>query len=145
MMKIKAIAIEIISTLFVILFIYAAASKLMDIQKFRVQIGQSPLLTRYVGLIIYGIPALEILISSMIIYPALRKTGLYASFTLMTAFTLYIVALLHYDSHVPCSCGGILQKMSWNTHIWFNTVFIILSVAGILLEEQKEQHFVAIK
>ena len=43
----QKLVIEIISFLFVLLFVYAAANKILDFQKFSVQIGQSPLLAGY--------------------------------------------------------------------------------------------------
>ncbi len=44
-MKAKMILIEVICSLFIILFLYASITKLMDYQKFVVQLGQSPMLT----------------------------------------------------------------------------------------------------
>ncbi|MEJ0103736.1 MAG: MauE/DoxX family redox-associated membrane protein [Bacteroidota bacterium] len=125
--------IDIICFLFVLLFIYAAASKLLDYQKFRVQLGQSPILTAFAGWVAWMIPAIEIAISVMLAVERLRLIGLYASFSLMTMFTTYIVVITKYSEYVPCSCGGILQNMTWNQHLVFNIVFTILAVIGILL------------
>jgi uncharacterized membrane protein YphA (DoxX/SURF4 family) len=143
--KIKNIGAEIIRLLLIMLFVYAAASKVADLQKFQVQMGQSPLLTRYARWMIYAVPSAEVGIAAALCFPRFKKWGLYASFTLMALFTLYIVSLLTYSSYVPCSCGGILQNMSWNTHIWFNSFFVLLSVTGLFLEEDPQKHFVAIK
>jgi hypothetical protein len=49
----------------------------------------------------------------------------------MTLFTIYIFILTHYSEYVPCSCGGVLQKMSWNQHQIFNMVFTGLALLGI--------------
>ncbi len=38
-MKSRAITIEVICGLFILLFVYAAVSKLLDVEKFRVQVG----------------------------------------------------------------------------------------------------------
>ncbi len=63
----KAIVVEIISILFIFLFIYAATSKLMDVEKFRIQVGRSPLITKFTNLIIWLIPALELILSILLI------------------------------------------------------------------------------
>ena len=55
-MKNGARLIEIICTLFVILFIYTATSKLIDIQKFSIELGKSPLLTNFALLVAILIP-----------------------------------------------------------------------------------------
>jgi uncharacterized membrane protein YphA (DoxX/SURF4 family) len=62
-----------------------------------------------------------------------RLIGLYASFFFMILFTGYIVAILRFSSYIPCSCGGILQKMSWTQHLIFNIGFLLLAVIAILL------------
>jgi len=41
--------VDIIEILFIILCVYAATTKLHDFQKFRVQLGPSPLLTAFAG------------------------------------------------------------------------------------------------
>lgn len=129
--------IETICFLFVLLFVYAAVSKLIDYQKFRVQLGQSPLLSHYVNLVAWTIPGIEILISIMLITTRWRLLGLYGCFFFMVMFSEYIIAITKFSNYVPCSCGGILQKMNWNEHLIFNLFFIFLGLTGILLHHKK--------
>lgn len=131
--------IEIISGLFFLLFLYAATSKLLDYQKFTVQIGQSPILTNYAGIIAWLIPSLEIFICVMLMIPRTRMIGLYSSFSLMVMFTAYIVIIINFAERIPCSCGGILDKMGWSEHLLFNGVFVFLAIIGILLQSKIEQ------
>jgi hypothetical protein len=60
--------------------------------------------------------------------------GLYASFFLMSLFTAYLMIMLNVSYYVPCSCGGVLEKLSWNQHIVFNVFFIVISAAGAILQ-----------
>jgi uncharacterized membrane protein YphA (DoxX/SURF4 family) len=136
----KPIIVFIISYLFILLFLYASASKLMEYDKFKVQVGQSPLLTDFAGLIAWLIPAVEIGIAVLLTLKRTVLAGLYAAFSLMIMFTVYIILILNFAERVPCSCGGILEKMSWKEHLVFNLVFVALALAGILLESKiKEQ------
>lgn len=123
---------DIISALFVMLFLYAAFTKLLDYEKFRVQIGQSPLLTAFAGFVAWFIPAVEILIAIMLIFSRTRLGALYASFSLMVMFTCYIVAITQFSDYVPCSCGGVLEKLGWTEHLIFNIVFVLLAIAAII-------------
>jgi uncharacterized membrane protein YphA (DoxX/SURF4 family) len=132
----KAITVEIISILFVFLFMYAATSKLIDVEKFKIQLGQSPLITKFSDLITWFIPALELMLSVLLIIPKYRLLALYGSFSLMTLFTAYIVFVLNFSDFIPCSCGGILEHMSWKTHIYFNLTFMLIAIAGIFIEVQ---------
>lgn len=131
--------IEIICVLFIILFVYAALTKLLDYEKFRVQIGQSPLLTAFAGWIAWMVPVAEILIAIMLVFIRLRLVGLYAAFSLMVMFTTYIICILTLSLYIPCSCGGVLEKLGWKEHLVFNIAFIILAAAAVLLSYRKEK------
>jgi len=122
---------EIISALFILLFVYAALSKLIDYPKFRIQLGQSPLLTVFAGWIAWTIPSIEICIAILLTTQRFRLISLYAAFSMMTIFSAYIVAITQFSEFVPCSCGGVLQNLTWNQHLYFNIFFLILGVVGI--------------
>jgi hypothetical protein len=123
---------DAISIAFVILFVYAAASKLIDFQKFQIELAKSPLLTAFAGQVAILIPCIEIAISLLLASARWRLVGLYASFSLMTMFSAYIYYILNFASYIPCSCGGILQNMNWTQHIIFNLVFVALAAVAVL-------------
>ncbi|SFC72592.1 MauE/DoxX family redox-associated membrane protein [Flavobacterium phragmitis] len=131
--SLKNTFVETTSLLFVLLFTYAAITKLLDFENFQVQLGQSPLLSSYAIWISYMVIAIELLISLMLMIPKFRTAGLYASLSLMSMFSSYIFIMLHFSSFVPCSCGGILEKMSWNVHLIFNLFFVGLALASLLM------------
>lgn len=135
------VLVPIISGLLVLLFVYAAGSKLMDYTKFRVDLGKSPLLTAFAGVVAIAIPVIEIGIALLLSFSRWRLTGLYASFTLMALFTAYIFYILRFSPYVPCSCGGVLQKMTWTTHLYFNLFFVVLAALGVLLYRPQNTAF----
>jgi hypothetical protein len=132
-MKLRVIIVEIISFLFILLFVYAGGSKLMDYQKFVIQVGQSAMLTRYAGFIAWFIPALEIVTAGMLIFKKTQKAATYIALNLMIAFTTYIIIVQNFTPNVPCSCGGILEQMGWTEHMYFNLVFVALAIISIVL------------
>lgn len=125
--------LEIICFLFILLFSYAAISKLWDFNVFKIQLGQSPLLTAFAGWVAWGIPIIELVTALLLAIPKYRLVALYAALGLMSLFTLYIIAILKFSDFVPCSCGGILERMGWQEHLIFNRVFVVLAILGILL------------
>src|SRR5690606_18288242 len=132
--KHKGILVEVICYLFLILFIYAAVTKLIEYEKFRVQVGQSPILTSLGDWVAPSVPAIELVIAMLLFIPKSRLFALYASFSLMVMFSVYIFFILNYSPFVPCSCGGILEKMGWEEHLIFNIVFVLLALVAILLQ-----------
>ncbi|MCY0976860.1 tellurium resistance protein TerC [Chryseobacterium wangxinyae] len=125
-----------VSYFFVLLFCYAAISKMLDFENFQVQIGQSPLLSAYAGFISYAVIILEIVIVILLIFPRSNLFGLYASTALMSAFTIYIFLILNYSEFVPCSCGGILEKMGWTEHFIFNILCVIMGGLSVFITER---------
>lgn len=131
---IKKGILEVICLLYILLFVYAAVSKILDFENFQVQLGQSPLLSAFAGSVSGGVPTVELLIALLLLIPRFRFIGLLAAFSLMVMFTTYIIVILNFSSFVPCSCGGILEKMGWTEHLMFNIVFVMLAAVGILLQ-----------
>lgn len=130
----RKIAVDIVVFSYILLFVYAALTKLLDYQKFVVQLGQSPILTNYAQVLAVVVPFIELGISLMLIFPKTRLKGLYAAFGLMVMFTTYIVLASRFSDYVPCSCGGVLEGMTWTQHLIFNTAFVLLALIGILLQ-----------
>jgi hypothetical protein len=126
--------IEIICALLIFLFIYTGVSKLLDYQTFRRQLGQSPFITSYASILAWALPLGEIIIAGMLSFNRSRLPGLYLSFFLLCLFTFYLTAMLQLSYYIPCSCGGVLQSLSWQAHIVLNIGFILLATAGTLLQ-----------
>lgn len=129
--------IEIICALLIFLFAYTGVSKLLDYQIFRRQLGQSPFITSYASSLAWTLPIGEIIIAGMLSFNRTRLQGLYLSFFLLCLFTFYLVAMLQLSYFIPCSCGGVLQLLSWQAHIILNIIFILLATAGTLLQPKQ--------
>jgi uncharacterized membrane protein YphA (DoxX/SURF4 family) len=139
--RMQKVILELICLLYILLFVYAAVSKLMDFDNFQVQLGQSPLLSAFAGPISYIVLIVEFGVSIMLGIPKMRRTGFFCAFLLMLVFTTYIVFILNYSSFVPCSCGGILEKMGWTEHLIFNIVFTVLALAAYLAERRNTETY----
>lgn len=127
---------EIIIILIASLLIYTGISKLTNYNTFREQIAMSPLLKSVSGLIAGLLPLTEFLIAILVFIPRFRIKGLYAFTTLMIAFIIYIIAIILTNDQLPCSCGGVLEELSWNQHIGFNSIFILLGITAIIIESK---------
>jgi hypothetical protein len=133
------IIVEFIVFLFVLLFLYAAGSKLTEYNNFVGQMGKSPMLTDFAPVLAWAVPAGEIVISIMLIVPKTKLIGMYAAFGLMVSFTFYIIAILTLSRELPCSCGGILSSLGWTEHLIFNIAFVLFSLIAIAIMTSKQQ------
>ena len=133
-LKRKNTYVEFICTLLIVLFIYTGLNKIMDLDKFKFEMGRSPFIQDISGFIAYALPAGELLLVLALIIKRTRLLGLYLSFSLMALFTGYIWLMLNYAWDLPCSCGGIISKLSWRDHLVFNAVFTVLTMIGVILQ-----------
>jgi putative oxidoreductase len=137
-MRRTQVLLEFISASLVVLFLYASLSKFMDFQRFTGDMNNQPLPKSITPFLIWGIPSIEITIALTLIIERTRLAGLYASLVLMGLFTIYTsTILLHLFRYTPCSCGGVIRKLSWPQHLIFNLFFVGLSVTGIVLQRNK--------
>lgn len=133
----RKITIQIISALLIVIFIYAAMSKLMNYSLFIAQLHTHPYLKNITGFVAWAIPATEIIVSLLLIYPTTRFVGLFGATALLLAFTAYLGIMLLSEKDLPCSCGNIINGLSWSEHLIFNLILITLTIAAILIYKQR--------
>lgn len=139
MKKLSQLIPILTSYFLILLFVYAGASKLLDFGNFRIQLSQSPIVSAYADTLSYAVIGSEFIISILLVLRRTRLIGLYCSLGLMASFTVYIYIILNYSDFIPCSCGGILEKLGWTKHLIFNIACVILSAASIIIIEKEGQ------
>ncbi|MBS0351868.1 MAG: hypothetical protein JSR33_11950 [Proteobacteria bacterium] len=132
----RKLSLEIITSLLVLLFVYAAFSKLMDFRSFRVHLEVTPYVGSFARSLSILLPAGELLIVILLLRPQARLAGLWLSFITMILFTIYVALMLLTQQHLPCTCGGFIQKLSWPQHLVMNIIFTIVALAGIILNNR---------
>lgn len=126
----RHILTDTITILFIALFLYTAISKIKMHRTFIEALDGSFLLQKFATSLSYIIPAVELIITSLLVFPATRKPGLLYSTILIFLFTGYIAYMLLSGTELPCQCGGIIAEMTWKQHLLFNSVFTILGFIG---------------
>ncbi|WP_316787799.1 MauE/DoxX family redox-associated membrane protein [Pedobacter frigoris] len=136
-MRAQKIFTELTIFLLILLWVYAAVSKLLDYNAFTIQLGQSPLLTSFASTLAILVPVIELIIAVLLLRKRTAVAGLYCSLFLLVLFTCYLFAILNFSTSVPCSCGGIIGRFSWYTHILFNLFFIAINFVEILMQQKR--------
>lgn len=133
----KTDSVEVISSLFILIFVYTAASKYSDIERFKWAMGESPLIGKPLNVpLAYLIPAFELIIAGLLFFHKFRKIGLYASLILMGLFTVYIAILFSFFDKLPCSCGGIFSTLRWSEHLILNSILTVIAAIGVWLHKK---------
>ncbi|MDB5199266.1 MAG: hypothetical protein JWO92_1229 [Chitinophagaceae bacterium] len=130
------ILIEMVCFLLILLFVYAALSKLIDYSNFKIQLSRSPLIKASATYLAIILPALELITAGMLMVPSSRIAGLFLAFVVLSLFTFYIIYMLLTEKKLPCSCGGVLKQITWKQHILFNVFFLLIAFAGIKMENK---------
>jgi|APTNR8051073442_1049403.scaffolds.fasta_scaffold00523_14 putative oxidoreductase len=130
--------VDLTTTLLVILLAYTALSKILEADTFRKQMLNQPLPETLKQNLVWLVPVSEIITSIFLIIKPIRLYGFVLAFLLMLAFTLYVSMILgNAFAYIPCSCGGVLSAMSWQTHLIFNIFFTLIAFTGFLIERKR--------
>lgn len=133
----RKIIIEIISSLLILLFLYASVSKWLAFKLFIGEMNNQPFPNWMTPFLVWSIPFIEVIIAAALIFEKTRVPALYASLFLMLAFTVYTVTILfHAFKYIPCSCGGVIRSLTWPQHLFFNLFFVGISLLGIILKRR---------
>lgn len=130
------LAIEAITAVLLLLWIYTGLNKLIHYDKFSFEAGRSPFLQHIAPLVAFTVPAAELLISALLVFKRTRVAGLYASLFLITLFTGYVYIMLRYAWDLPCSCGGIIELLTWEQHLIVNFMITLLTASAIFMQSR---------
>jgi putative oxidoreductase len=131
--------VEVISALFILLLLYTALSKTMNIGPTVDVLKRTPFFKAFPVEAAWGVVIVEYLVAILLFIPRTRKLGLYSSLSLMIGFIGYIIWMKIVVPDLPCSCGGVISKLTWNQHLVFNFGFALLALCGILLKQKTER------
>ncbi|SEN01529.1 Methylamine utilisation protein MauE [Mucilaginibacter gossypiicola] len=133
---------DLISFLLILMFSYAAFSKLIAFNNYKIEMHRQPVPKWSVDYLIVLIPASELVTIAAMLFRKTRMIGFFSAAFLMLVFTVYVVlAMTGAFGKVPCACGGIINNLSWGQHLVFNLIFLSLSVYGVIINE-KERRFI---
>lgn len=115
------------------LYMYTGYDKLRHVEVFIKGNRKIPIIGQYAELIGWGIPLLEILLAVLLVFTfgKARQIALRISVTMMGIFTLYLIVMLLFVPDRICHCGGVIESMSWITHLIFNLIWLGAGVYAI--------------
>lgn len=131
MRNFKQTIINVTTSFLMLLFCYAAVSKILDFENFQIQLKTLlPLLmnTRFVALLFILSLFLIVLLLCITKW---RRLGLVLSFGMMVSISIYIIYLINFHPNLPCTCLGFLEGKDWRVNLYFN-LFCSL-IAGLSL------------
>ena len=135
--KTKGRLIFSICLICVFLFLYTAYSKILEHGRFLKGLSRVEFLGSFAGPISWAVPVAEISVAVLMIIPKAYKFGLWAFVALMAMFTGYILGMLLWATKLPCHCGGVIETLTWQQHIWFNMIFVGLAIFALRLCKKK--------
>lgn len=131
--------IEIISALFILLFVYTGVDKFVAFGTLKFTLKEYPIISSMPVPIAWGLPLSELVVSLLLFIPRMRLLGLYCFLILMTGFTIYVGYMLVFSPKLPCTCGGLLYMLNWPQHLMFNLFFVALATFAIRIYRMQGQ------
>lgn len=123
---------------FVLLFTYAAVSKILDFENFQVQLGQSPLLNEHPEVMAYCIIIALLITVLLLCFGKAKKAGLYSTLIFASLSMLYIGIVLINKYNLPCTCIAFFEKLSWKSNLWFCAGIDLVAFISLCITKNSE-------
>ncbi|WP_313258272.1 MauE/DoxX family redox-associated membrane protein [Sphingobacterium sp.] len=139
-MKVTSHHANYICTLILLsMWIPVSLDKTLHFELFKNAMIQQPFNDRLGIMLAYILPFFEMSVVILLIIPSLRRYGFFLSAFMMCLFTGYVaLATFGRLDNLPCGCGLVFQHLSWEVHLILNSIFLLISLFGLILEK----HFV---
>ena len=128
--KLKFNTLVLISSMYVnfIIYFYSGIDKLLNFNQFVNNFSKSPFspqlyLVELCAVIIF----LEIGFSALLFFEKTKRISLIGFGIISLLFSLYISLMIFYSPYLPCSCGGIIDLLSWNQHLMLTVFLTVIS------------------
>ncbi|MFC3197551.1 MauE/DoxX family redox-associated membrane protein [Parapedobacter deserti] len=136
-MEKKSILLGMIRLAFLALWVSVAVEKLWDLAGFHSTLRRQPIPGWSADILFWLLPLAELGAAVLLAWPRNRRRthqGMWLSAILMLAFTLFIgFGVLGWYEKRPCGCGSVISGLTWEEHLWFNGVALLLAIIGIWL------------
>ena len=143
MLVVKSIAMkkpgyQLPSLILICIWTYTGLEKLIRFEQSRKAFLNQPMPNWLEEYLAFGIPGIELLIATLLLFSVTRWWGYLGSALLLTVFITY-VGLIWVGAfpRVPCNCAGIIESLGWAEHFVLNLGLIGVSVLGLRLEAGK--------
>jgi hypothetical protein len=123
------------------LFTYTAISKTIDYILFYQQLSNIPAMRPFAGFVVVFIPLIEITTAILLLFPKTEIIGWWLSAILFSVFIIYILAMMILVPKLPCSCGGIIEGLSWTNHLIINIILAFFSWRKIFIHYKNETKY----
>ncbi|REC65406.1 hypothetical protein DRF58_17950 [Epilithonimonas hispanica] len=87
----------------------------------------------------YLVLVIELL--NIIILLIFKKKGLFASLIIFMVFTIYITFLNFTNRYEVCGCGGVLNGLSFEKHLFINFSLIFLTIISLKFSNEDKASF----
>ncbi|MHA8080663.1 MauE/DoxX family redox-associated membrane protein [Aquirufa regiilacus] len=132
-LKLKTFFVPTIIFVDFTIYFFSGVDKSLNFEKFVIQFARSPFAPSFfLKEFSIFIIIIEILLCLMLFIEKLNKSALFGFFILSFLFTAYIFLMLIYSPHLPCSCGGLVDFLSWKQHLFLNLFLTITSFLAFL-------------
>lgn len=131
---------KVLYVILIFVYIYTATSKILDMKTTMGSMNNQPFDNRFTPALIAFVLIAEYATSFLLLFDKTRRIGYWTSLGMMILFTGYVGLVLgNYYDRVPCSCGGIINTLSWTQHLVLNLMLIVMSILGLMITK-KQKH-----
>lgn len=125
--------IEVIASLLIVLFLYAAITQVAFHPIFQSQVDRSLSNAALSGTIAWLLPVIQSAMAWLLWRPSTRLAAFGCTMAIVGCYTIYLVMMLPGAYKSYCHCGELWQQATLETNILVNLAVILLSATAIII------------
>lgn len=140
-MKKRQYLLSFLTLLLLLLWIPVTIDKFWDLQAFKQTLLRQPFPSAWAEVLYWILPTAEGLCVVLLVLRTIddpktnkfnfSKWGFVLSSLLMLGFTLFILfGVLGWYEKRPCGCGSVIPRLTWEEHLVFNLMYLVISLYG---------------
>lgn len=137
-MKRKLEIMVTVSIILLVLWIPSALDKILNFPSFKEGLLKQPFPDGIGTALAYGLPTMELVIGILLATQRFMSIAFGISILLLAMYSNYVgMAIFLGAKSYLCKCSLLIEKLDWSDQLYFNLVFLGISIVGYYLQKKQ--------
>jgi hypothetical protein len=119
-----------------VVYFYSGVDKLIHFDEFVVNFSKSPFApSEFINEVAFCVVGTELGICFLCFFNKFQKLACLLFMIISFIFSGYVFLMITYSPYLPCSCGGLINFLTWNEHLVLNILLTTISGYATIISE----------
>lgn len=119
-----------------VVYFYSGVDKLIHFNEFVLNFSKSPFApSDLINELSFCVVGIELGICFLCFFNKFQKLACLLFMIMSYVFSGYVLLMITYSPYLPCSCGGLIDFLTWNEHLALNISLTTISGYATIISE----------